>query len=48
MAAKTTGQKVAKIAMLMFLLTLPVINVITGTILIFNLVQSGQKVLDAN
>ena len=48
MTAKTTGQKVAKIATLMFLLSLPIINVITGTVLIFNLIQSGQKVLDAN
>ena len=48
MAAKTTGQKVAKIAILMVLLSLPVINVITGTVLIFNLIKSGQEVLDTH
>ena len=48
MAAKATGQKVAKIAILMVLLSLPVINVITGTVLIFNLIKSGQEVLDTH
>ncbi len=46
MAVKTTGQKVIKIATLMVLLSLPIINIITGTVLIFNLIQSGQEVLD--
>ena len=37
---------VAKITTLMILLSIPVINVITGTALIYNLIQSAQKIVD--
>jgi|TARA_B100001971_G_scaffold63757_1_gene58701 hypothetical protein len=47
MAAKVTGFKMAKIALIMFLLTIPVVNVITGAALVFHLIKSGQKLLDA-
>ena len=47
MAEKVTGFKMAKIALIMFLLTIPVVNVITGAALVFHLIKSGQKLLDA-
>ena len=46
MVARMTGIKVAKITTLMILLSIPVINVITGTALIYNLIQSAQKIVD--
>ena len=46
MAARMTGIKVAKITSLMILLSIPIVNVITGTALIFKLIQSAQKIVD--
>lgn len=46
MAAKITGLKIAKISFLMFLFTIPVLNVITGSVLVFGLIKSAQGYLD--
>jgi len=46
MAAKITGLKLAKISFLMFLLTIPVLNVITGYVLVYGLIKSAQGYLD--
>ena len=46
MAAKITGLKLAKISFLMFLLTIPVLNVITGSVLVYGLIKSAQGYLD--
>tara|TARA_B100000315_G_scaffold218519_1_gene219882 strand:- start:122 stop:937 length:816 start_codon:yes stop_codon:yes gene_type:complete len=43
MAARITGLKIAKIGLIMFLLTIPVVNVITGAALVFQLLQSGEN-----
>jgi len=44
---RATGLKMAKIATLMLLLSIPVVNVITGTAIIYKLVSSGRKILDS-
>ena len=44
---RATGLKIAKIATLMLLLSIPLINVITGTTIIYKLISSGRKVLDS-
>ncbi len=41
-----TGLKAAKIATIILLLSIPVINVITGTALIYRLIQTGNRLLD--
>ena len=46
MAGRMTGIKVAKITTLMILLSIPVVSVLTGTALIYNLIQSAQKITD--
>lgn len=46
LVAKVTGLKLAKIAILMTLLSIPVLNVITGASMIYRLISSGQKILD--
>jgi len=46
MAARATGLKVAKIGMLMVLLSIPIVNVITGTTIVYQLIRSGQEYLD--
>lgn len=46
LVVRATGLKIAKIATLMLLLSIPVVNVITGTVIIYKLISSGRKVLD--
>ena len=43
---KATGLKMAKIALLMMLLTIPLVDVLTGTAIIYNLISSARKTLD--
>tara|TARA_B100002052_G_C15841255_1_gene580242 strand:+ start:752 stop:1579 length:828 start_codon:yes stop_codon:yes gene_type:complete len=45
MAARMSGLKIAKIGTLMILLSIPVVNVITGTAIVFKLINSAEKVL---
>lgn len=45
MAARMSGLKIAKIGTLMILLSIPIINVITGTTLIFKLINSVEQKL---
>ena len=47
MAIRTTGLKLAKISMLLVMLSIPVISVITGLTLTYNLIKSGQQILDS-
>ena len=47
LVVRATGLKMAKIATLMLLLSIPVINIATGTAIIYRLVSSGRKILDS-
>ena len=47
MAIRTTGLKLAKISILLVMLSIPVIDVITGVTLTYNLIKSGQQILDS-
>ena len=47
MAIRTTGLKLAKISMLLVMLSIPVVSAITGLTLTFNLIKSGQQILDS-
>jgi hypothetical protein len=45
LVVRATGLKIAKIATLMLLLSIPVVNVITGTAMIYRLISAGQQAL---
>jgi hypothetical protein len=47
MAAKASGLKIAKIATLMLLLSIPIVNVVTGVTITYRLIKSGQQILDS-
>jgi hypothetical protein len=47
LVVRATGLKIAKIATLMLLLSIPVVNVITGTAIIYRLISSGRQILDS-
>lgn len=47
LAVRVTGLKIAKITTLMVLLSIPVVNFITGTALVYRLILSGRQILDS-
>ena len=46
-AKEKLKRNITEIATLMILLSIPVINILTGITLTFNLIRSGQQVLDS-
>lgn len=47
LVVRATGLKIAKIATLMLLLSIPVLNVITGTAIVYKIIYSSRKILDS-